>query len=198
MLNKITKKTIILFAVVSISISSFSNCFGEFALTRSFYTLNKSLKIDGHPYIRKTLRTIFMVVLSPIYFFSGLADLAVFNVIEYWRTEKGNPLCNYDADGVCAVYYEKENRKMSLNYSEFGKKLTIQFSDSEKKLVVFKNKPEQFFTEQNGKLIEVSVLSKKVQDKTILKLTENGKTNSQKVISTEELINLENKVIYNF
>ncbi len=197
MLNKITKKTIILIAVVSISISSFSNCFGEFALTRTFYTLNKSLKIDGNPFLRKTLRTIFMTVLSPIYFFSGLADLAVFNVIEYWRTEKGNPLCNYDEEGVCSVYYEKENRKMSLNYSEFGKKLTITTSDSDKNLVLFKNKPEQFFTEVNGKLKEVTVISKNIQDKTILKLIENGKTNSQKVISTEELTNFENKISQN-
>ena len=190
MLNKITKKTIILFAVVSISISSFSNCFGEFALTRTFYTLNKSLKIDGNPYLRKTLRTVFMAVLSPVYFFSGLADLAVFNVIEYWKGEKGNPLCTYDEEGVCSVYYEKENKKMSLNYSEFGKKLRIQFSDSDKNLILFQDKPEQFFTEENGKLKEITVLSKKIQNKTILKFSENGKTTSQKVISTEEFYNL--------
>jgi hypothetical protein len=195
MLNKFTKKTLIFLLVGFISVSFFSNCFGEFALTRTFYHLNKSNKMDGHPYVRRTVRTALMVVLSPAYFFSGLFDLSIFNVIEFWRDK--NPLCNYE-DEVCYVYYEKENKKMTFKYSDFGKKLTITSSDLNQNLVLFKNQPNKFYTEEEGVTKELNISSEKIQDKTILKLTKNGKLNSTRVISTEELTQLENSIHHKF
>jgi hypothetical protein len=54
-------------------------CYGNFNLTRKLYTWNGTL---GDKYINSLV--MWVMVILPIYGLAGLADFAVFNLIEFW------------------------------------------------------------------------------------------------------------------
>ena len=70
-----------------------AGCFGKFQLTRKVYDINQSI---DEKYVRSATTWIFVIL--PVYGFAALADLIVFNVIEFWTGE--NPV---DAEPVTKV-----------------------------------------------------------------------------------------------
>ena len=62
-----------------------AGCFGKFQLTRKVYDMNQSI---DEKYVRSATTWVFVIL--PVYGFAALADLIVFNVIEFWSGE--NPV----------------------------------------------------------------------------------------------------------
>lgn len=74
------------------SIALLSGCFGSFSLTRTVYKANRNVysSVPGDNTQRKIAQSAVMWVFIPVYAVTGIADAAVFNVIEFWtgnRTE---------------------------------------------------------------------------------------------------------------
>jgi len=59
-----------------------AGCCGNFQLTRKVYDMNRSI---DEKYVRSATTWIFVIL--PVYGFAALADLIVFNVIEFWTGE---------------------------------------------------------------------------------------------------------------
>lgn len=60
---------------------------------------------------------------------------------------------------------------------------------------MFRAEPGKFFVEKDGKLEEIVVSSETVGSKTILKMAEQGKLKSTKVVDTKTLNDLEAKLV---
>lgn len=61
-----------------------TGCFGRFQATRSIYKFNREVSDD------KLIRSVVMwgLLILPVYYVGGLADLIVLNPIEYWQGTK--------------------------------------------------------------------------------------------------------------
>jgi len=86
-----------------------AGCFGKFQLTRKVYDINQSI---DEKYVRSATTWVFVII--PVYGFAALADLIVFNVIEFWTGE--NPV---DSEPVTKVS-SKGNGKTVLTLSRDG------------------------------------------------------------------------------
>ncbi|MBL9038877.1 MAG: DUF3332 family protein, partial [Archangium sp.] len=71
--------------LVAAAVAGASSCYGQFALTRKLYGWNGSFE---NKFLSTLLMWVFMIL--PVYWVVGIADLLVFNLIEFW-TDK-NPL----------------------------------------------------------------------------------------------------------
>jgi hypothetical protein len=86
-----------------------AGCFGKFQLTRKVYDMNKEI---DEKYVRSAVTWIFVII--PVYGFAALADLIVFNVIEFWSGE--NPVDSAPATKV----FEQGNGRAVLTLSRDG------------------------------------------------------------------------------
>ncbi|MCG6168598.1 DUF3332 family protein [Leptospira sanjuanensis] len=190
------RKAIVAILVPMILLVSFANCFGKFAIVRKFYNANEDLNI-GTGMLAKMIKTILFwipfVWLMAIGFFF---DLVLFNLIEFWSGSNPIGLNEYDENGKFVKSYEEKGEKLLLSYSDFGKRLDIKLEKegNSQNLIVFRAEPGKFFVEKNGKLEEIIVTSETVGSKTILKMAEQGKLKSTKVIDTKTLSDLEAKL----
>ena len=76
------KKAIIIIVVVSLLTLSVAGCFGNFALTRKVYNFNKGIGDRG--IVGGAIRTLLFwgMNIVPIYYFAGLIDMFILNLIE--------------------------------------------------------------------------------------------------------------------
>ncbi|MDD5761637.1 MAG: DUF3332 family protein [bacterium] len=86
-----------------------AGCFGKFQLTRKVYDINQSI---DEKYVRSATTWIFAIV--QVYTVAALADLIVFNVIEFWTGE--NPVVPAPVTKV----YERGNGKAVLTLARDG------------------------------------------------------------------------------
>jgi hypothetical protein len=77
-----------------------AGCFGKFQLTRKVYDINQSI---DEKYLRSATTWVFVII--PVYGFAALADLIVFNVIEFWTGE--NPVAEAKVTKVFAQGNER-------------------------------------------------------------------------------------------
>lgn len=170
-----------------ISISSFANCFGKFALVRKLYGFNDSINI-GSGFVAKLFKTLISYVLYLVYALAGVVDFLIFNLIEFWTDSNPVSLKEFDKEGKLVKNFEQDGQKIKFHYSNFGEKLEIDFNKKEvSNIIVFKSKPYQFFIEKDGVLSEMKMDSKSIQGKTLIKMTLDGKTESTKIINSSEL-----------
>lgn len=73
------KKTILKLMVFVLCATSIQGCYGKFALTRKLYAVNGEV---SDKFLRSGLTWVFLFF--PVYGVVGLADLIVFNTIEFW------------------------------------------------------------------------------------------------------------------
>lgn len=81
-----------LYLVVVATAALLQGCFGSFSLTRTIYHANNNVyaSVPGDATQRKIAQSAVMWLFIPVYAGAGIADAAVFNVIEFWtgnRTE---------------------------------------------------------------------------------------------------------------
>lgn len=194
-MNKLFKKITLLLLIVGVSLTSFANCFGKFALTRKLHAFNESIQV-GNGFVSKIIQTL---VMWASWFIAGwwlfAADLIVFNLIEFWTDSNPLGLNHYNQDGKYVKTFKKDSEMLKLTYLNFGQKLVIDLSNSEKaeQFVVLRSEPGKFFKETNGKLEEVVVDSKNIGSRMILRMATKGKLESSKVIDVKDYKQLEQK-----
>ncbi|WCL48825.1 DUF3332 family protein [Leptospira sp. GIMC2001] len=183
------KKAVTVLCIALASVFSFANCFGSFGIVKTVYNAHKGLKI-GSGMLAKFIQTILMYFpFSILYAIGFLADVILFNLVEFWTNSNPVAMSEFDMDGKLVRNYQQGSDSVTLTYSEFGKKMNISISSAEKteEFVVLKEKEGVLFKEVDGKLVEIDVNEKQIGSNTILKMVENGKLISTKVIKTEDL-----------
>ena len=71
---------------LSILLISLSGCFGSFNLTKNVYHANEDVSDNG--FVQSAVMVGMFII--PVYEIAGIADLLVFNVIEFWSGD--NPI----------------------------------------------------------------------------------------------------------
>ncbi|PKA02838.1 DUF3332 family protein, partial [Leptospira ellisii] len=126
-----------------------------------------------------------------------LFDFFLFNLIEFWSGSNPIGLNEYDQDGKFVKTLEENGEKLTLTYSNFGSRLDLAHEKDGKTqtLTALRSEKGKFFTEKNGKLEEIVVTSETVGSKMILKMAEQGKLKSSKVIDAKTVSDLEAKFV---
>jgi hypothetical protein len=77
----------------------FTGCYGNFQATRSIYKFNGEVSED------KVVRSVVMwgLLILPVYYIGGLADVFVLNPIEYWSGTKINVGSAPDTKGTAVA-----------------------------------------------------------------------------------------------
>lgn len=193
-MNKMFKKITLLLLIVGVSLTSFANCFGKFALTRKVYGFNEGLM--GNDWAGKIVKTILMYVyfILPNWIVMFI-DVVILNLIEFWTDSNPLGLNEYNKEGKYVKSFQKEGESLKLTYLNFGQKLVIDVSKNGKsdQFVVLRSEPGKFFKETDDKLEEITVDSKNIGSKMILKMATKGKLESSKVIDVKDYKQLEQK-----
>lgn len=79
-----------LYMVLAAAAALLQGCFGSFSLTRTIYHANNNVyaSVPGDNTQRKIAQSAVMWLFIPVYAGAGIADAAVFNVIEFWTGNK--------------------------------------------------------------------------------------------------------------
>jgi len=94
-------------ALVLVAGALSAGCFGKFQLTRNLYDINRSIE---DKYVRSAATWIFAIP----YALTGILDLVIFNVIEFWSGE--NPV----AEAKVTKVYAQGNGRTVLTLSRDG------------------------------------------------------------------------------
>ncbi|PJZ68942.1 hypothetical protein CH373_07930 [Leptospira perolatii] len=195
MVKKILMKLLFVLTIVSVTMGSFANCFGKFALVRVFYNANDGINV-GSGLLQKLVKTIlFYIPFGFLMAVGGFVDFILFNLIEFWSGSNPVGFNEYDQNGRFAKSFEKDGEKVTLVFSDFGSRLDIN-SEREGKvetLTSFRNQPGKFFHEVEGKLVEIEVKSENIGSQVVLKLVEQGKIKSTKVVESKSIDELQMK-----
>lgn len=132
---KTFRKITFIFVLAAMT-ASLSGCFGEFALTRKVYTWN-----DGVSDSRFVKTLVFWgLSIIPVYEVAGLADLIIFNLLEFWTGS--NPIAMAEGDYEYqlvekdGVTYKLEASKNCFRItpvlpSGTENQITLRFSDTQ-------------------------------------------------------------------
>lgn len=190
------KKWITTITMVFVGMFSFANCFGSFGLVKTFYNVNKSIRI-GSGLLTKVIQTILMYFpFSILYGVGFFLDLWLFNLVEFWTGSNPVAFNDYDENGKYVKHIENGSESLTLTYLDYGKtlKITANFQGKTEEFYAFQDKEGTLFRERNGEMTEVQVSSQEVGSKTILKLAYAGKLNSTSVVETKDIQDLQKKV----
>lgn len=166
-MNKIVKLTSVALIVVLLAIG-LSGCFGNFAATRKVYDFNKSF---GDKWMNQIMFWVLAAV--PVYEFAGIADVLLFNTVEFWTGN--NPIAM--ADGEEVIKYASENGKdlkitirknqihvedlanpdqeLDLQYKPFEKSWYYQSAEGPVKIATISQDQASIFR-PNGKTMTIS------------------------------------------
>ncbi|MBW0435813.1 hypothetical protein DLM76_20220 [Leptospira yasudae] len=190
------RKAIVAILLPMTLLLSFANCFGKFAIVKKVYDVNESFNI-GSGLLAKFIKTLVMYFpFSILYAVGFFFDLILFNLIEFWSGSNPVGYNEYDQDGKYVKSFEEKGEKLTLVYTNFGSRLdiTAEKEGNVQTLCALRSEPGKFFVEKNGKLEEIIVTSETVGSKTILKMAEQGRLKSTKVVDTKTLTELEEKL----
>lgn len=195
-MNKFFKKITLLLLILGVSLTSFVNCFGKFALTRKAHALNAG--IMGADWAGKIVRTLIMYVYFFIPIIAGVVffiDILILNLIEFWTNSNPIGFNEYNKEGKYVKTFKKEGEILKLTYLNFGEKIVIDITNGDKsdQFVVLRSEKGKFFKETDDKLEEISLSSVNVGSKMILKMATGGKLESTKVIDVKDYKQLEQK-----
>lgn len=146
-------------------------CFGSFPVTRSIYRANSNVygSVPGDSTQRKMAQSAVMWLFLPVYGVVGIADFAVFNVIEFWT---GNPVhmgMRQESNGTAvALEPDPDGRQATLTISRDGKVISserlvkvtnslVEIRDTEgnlKGMMVRQTSGDVQFTDPNGRVTQ--------------------------------------------
>ncbi len=175
----------------------FGNCFGKFALVHKFYAVNDSINI-GDGVLKRFIKTILMwIPFIWIYAIGFILDLFIINMIEFWTGNNVVGLNEYSKEGVFVKHFKNKDEELKLTYTGFGSRLNIDIrkGDFNESFVALRSEPGKLYKENNGKLSEIDVTSQTVGSKMILKMAQNGKLHSTKVVEAKDYDAIEKKLI---
>lgn len=190
------KKSLTVLCIALMSLFSFANCFGSFGITKTVYSTHSGLRI-GSGLLAKVIQTILMYFpFSVLYAFGFVADIILFNLVEFWSGSNPVAKAEFDFNGKLVREFKNGNESVVVTYSDFGKRMDIavKIQDKTENFVALQDKEGILYKEVNGKLQEVTVKTTEVGSKTILKMVQDGKITSAKVVSTDDLKTLEQQL----
>ncbi len=190
------KKIVAIVCIIAGGMFSFANCFGSFGIVKAIYGAHRGLKI-GSGLLAKFIQTVLMYFpFSILYGFGFVADILLFNLVEFWTGSNPVAKSEFDFEGKLVRKFQNGNESVTLTYTEFGEKLRISVSlgDTTEEFVAFRGEEGVLYREVNGDLRRIDVSSREVGSQTILQLHENGKIASARVISSADLKSLEEKL----
>jgi Domain of unknown function (DUF3332) len=198
MKNSFFRKLVLVFGIFSITLTSFANCFGKFALVRKLYGFNDG--IGGSDLVGRFLKTLVFWIIAyilPIYGIAFLVDFVIINLIEFWTGNNVIGLNEYDKDGVFVKNFEKDGQSIRMTYTNYGSKLIVDFNNGSKKgtFTMLKSQPGKFYQDNQGKLVEVKVNSEVLGDKMLLWTTKASKLDSAKMVDVKTVEDLERNYI---
>ncbi|EQA45972.1 PF11810 domain protein [Leptospira broomii serovar Hurstbridge str. 5399] len=197
MVKKIFKKTLLLLVVVMVSLGSLANCFGRFAVTHKFYSAHDGINI-GSGFFNKFVKTLLLYFPFAILYGIGIfVDVILFNLIEFWSGSNPVGLNEYDKEGKFVKTYQQDGTQITLTFTGFGSRLdlTAQKEGKSETLTALRSQPGKFYKAQGDQLLEVEVTSETIGSQVILKLVEQGKLKSSKVIEAKTLADLQSQVV---
>ncbi|HBF35104.1 TPA: hypothetical protein DDW35_11140 [Candidatus Sumerlaeota bacterium] len=98
-----------------------TSCYGYFPVTRAVYDLNGKINIGGSDEMpSKAAKTVafWVFIFFPVYFFAGIADALVFNLVEFWT----------DKTLVLSYHAEKDGKSIALESQPGSKDATLTIS----------------------------------------------------------------------
>lgn len=196
MSKKFIRKIALVVLITAGSVTAFGNCFGKFALVRKFYAAHDGIEV-GSGMLARFVKTILMYFpFSILYFIGFLFDVILFNLIEFWTGNNVIGLNEYNKNGEYVKSIQKDDESVTLKYSGFGERLdmTMKKGEINESFVALRNEPGKLYKEVNGKLNEIEVSSETIGSKMILKLAQNGKLKSSKVIEVKDYKEFEAKL----
>ncbi len=126
-----TRPWIVLTLLVAIA-PVFTGCYGTFQATRAIY------KWNGEVSDEKVVRSVVMwgLMILPVYYIGGLADVLVLNPLEYWNGTKITVGSAHDAKGTTVALEPSANGRgtvmtLSRNGEVFAKSTLVRTSDTE-------------------------------------------------------------------
>ena len=132
-MNRIVKLTSMAMIVILLTIG-LSGCFGNFAATRKVYDFNKNFG-------DKWMNQIMFWVLSwiPVYEAAGIADLLIFNTVEFWTGSNpiamapGEEQIKYASqDGKDFKITIRQNQVIVEDMDNLGQELELSYKPMEK------------------------------------------------------------------
>lgn len=186
-------RSLIVFSLLlSFLSTSLFSCFGRFALVRTVYKFNDSIKVDP-PLLQRFVKTLLMYALDipliPVYFIAGFLDVLIFNLIEFWTGEnilmdakipeiKGSKDTSFRMkDGSTVSLYRTKVRNQNA--------LVIQVQKPKEKnqdFYAFQDKPGQLFSFEKGEFVPIRTARIDLDGLTWLEVKKGSEAHS-KVIS---------------
>ena len=139
------KRTIIKIMSVTLLVFLLLGCYGGMELSKKIYTWNGNL---GDKYVNTAVMWAFFII--PVYEISGLVDVCVLNVLEFWTGS--NPLAmGKDVTEKQIVYHNGEAYEITTSNNRLD---VIRFSDKKKAGLVHTN--GIWSIESNGKSAKIA------------------------------------------
>ena len=97
----------VVLALLVAMVPVFTGCYGNFQATKSIYKFNGEVSDD------KLVRSVVMwgLLILPVYYIGGLADVIVLNPIEYWNGTKINVGSKPDTKSTTVAMHPAEQAR---------------------------------------------------------------------------------------
>lgn len=140
-------RVIAIILIVSLMAGMMSGCYGKFRLTQKLYKWNGQV---GDKFVNSAVMWVFLIL--PVYEISGLLDLAVLNVIEFW-TGKNPVAMNDDESDTQLVQYNGKEYLVVATQNKF--EIYPKDSDQVTAALIFnpENQTWQSFTPESGEIV---------------------------------------------
>ena len=175
-------------ALLTLLFSTFVQCYGNFPLVKFFYDLNGKIggKLGLSGLGERLVNSILMwFPFSIIYGFATLADVVVFNLIEFWTGKAirigNNDTIQKDLD---------DGSKMEISYIDKGNTMQIKTVDPSGKLelqYVFRNQPGKFFKKIDGEYVEIEMKKRDKDERHFEMVYTIGKDKKTVIVEKERL-----------
>ena len=110
MKSRVISKLLAVSLISAVTVST--GCFGNFALTRGIYGWNDT--VSGNKFVKWLVFLGLNII--PIYPLGGLADLFIFNTLEFWTGS--NPMASRDTPQTETVALNDSHTMIMVNYGD--------------------------------------------------------------------------------
>ncbi|MBU44686.1 MAG: hypothetical protein CMN76_15800 [Spirochaetaceae bacterium] len=178
------KRWVAALALASVVPFAFSGCYGHFPLVRTVYKFNGSVTVGG-PKVTGVVQSILMILMAvfPVYGLSFLADVIVFNLIEFWS---GRPVftAHEGPDGSKVTMRSLDQNTMEITLEKDGKSSTYY---------ALRDKPSEIFVIRNGQWVPVDASYIDAGELRAVTVREGEKVIDSRMQLREEAIQAEDK-----
>lgn len=145
--------------VALITPAVFSACYGSFPLVKTIYKINGQVTV-GDRMVTGVVRSVVMILLSWLYAISGIADIVIFNLIEFWT---GRP--------VFTAYQGEDGSRVTMKTLDKNTlQIQIEKEGDTRTYYAFRNEPSKLFILKAGQWVELKPESLRLGDMDLITL----------------------------